>query len=84
MTTPTRAELRTHYKTILDMITKERRMREAVLARSPNQAAKLAECDAALASLETLGKWIGALLPPDAAQGELLPAAEVRVPRRPY
>lgn len=84
MTPPTRTELRTHYKTIQDMITKERRMREAVLARSPNQAAKLAECDAALASLETLGKWIAQLLPPDAEQGALPPEAEVRAPRRSY
>lgn len=80
----TRTELRTHYKTIQDMITKERRMREAVLARSPNQAAKLAECDAALASLETLGKWIAQLLPAAAEQGALLPEAEVRAPRRSY
>jgi hypothetical protein len=84
MTPPTRTELRTHYKTIQDMITKERRMREAVLARSPNQAAKLVECDAALASLEILGKWIGSLLPAAAEQGALLPESEVRAPRRTY
>ena len=82
--TPTRGELRRHYKTVFDMITKERRMREAVLARSPQQAAKLAECDAALASLHALGEWIAALLPPVAEQSELLPTAEVQAPRRSY
>lgn len=65
MTTITRAELRIHYKTISDMITEERRLRESVLANSPNLPAKLKKCDDALASLATLGNALANLLPPE-------------------
>jgi len=65
MTTITRAELRTHYKTIQDMITEERRLRETVLAHSPKLKQKLQKCDDALASLTTLGNALAALLPAD-------------------
>lgn len=61
----TRTELRTHYKTISDMVSKERRMRESVLGRSPLLKDKLAECDGALAALVALGNALGNLLPPE-------------------
>lgn len=61
----TRAELRIHYKTISDMITEERRLREAVLANSPKLKDKLKKCDDALASLATLGNALANLLPPE-------------------
>lgn len=63
--TMTRTELRTHYKTISDMITEERRLRESVLANSPKLPAKLKKCDDALAALAALGNALGNLLPPE-------------------
>lgn len=61
----TRDQLRAHYKRIEDMISEERRMREAVLSFSPKLKAKLKACDDALDSLLWLGNALGALLPPD-------------------
>ena len=63
MTTITRQELRDHYKTIKDMITEERRLRESVLANSPKLKQKLQRCDDALNSLAILGNTLAALLP---------------------
>lgn len=71
-TVMTRSELRTHYKTISDMISKERRMRESVLGRSPLLPDKLAECDGALASLVALGNALANLLPPEGPVQEVL------------
>ena len=65
-TTPppaTRTELRTHSRRIQQMIQKERRTRE--MFNVGGRAEKLAECDEALMSLETLGNWIRDLLPPE-------------------
>lgn len=74
----TRADLRKHYKTILDMITEERRLRESVLANSPKLKEKLKKCDDALASLALLANALAALLPPEdvpvVIQSELFPA----------
>lgn len=64
-TVMTRSELRTHYKTISDMISEERRLRESVLASSPKLPAKLKKCDDALASLVALGNALANLLPPE-------------------
>lgn len=47
-------ELRICYETIYRMITKERRMRESVLANSPLLKRKLEECDTALIALTTM------------------------------
>jgi len=71
-TTPptTRAELRTHWRRIQQMITKERRNRE--MFNIGGRAEKLVECDDALASLETLGNWIRDLLPPEPEQAALI------------
>lgn len=65
MNTITRQELRDHYKTIKDMITEERRLRETVLAHSPKLKSKLQKCDDALSSLAKLGNALAALLPAD-------------------
>lgn len=59
----TREQLRAHYRRIRHMITKERRSRE--MFNVGGRAEKLAECDEALMSLETLGQWIAQLLPPE-------------------
>lgn len=61
----TRSELRTHYKTIGDMISEERRLRESVLANSPKLPAKLKKCDDALVALAALGNALANLLPPE-------------------
>ena len=47
-------ELRICYETIYRMITKERRMRESVLANSPLLKKKLEECDVAVIALTTM------------------------------
>jgi len=67
----TREHLRTHYKRVQGFIAKERRARMAVLGKSPLLPDKLAESDAALESLQVMGAWIAALLPPEAEQGML-------------
>ncbi len=67
----TREHLRTHYKRVQGFIAKERRMRIAVLGKSPKLPEKLAECDDSLESLQVMGEWIAALLPPEAEQGTL-------------
>ncbi|MGD9729253.1 MAG: hypothetical protein AB7L09_24715 [Nitrospira sp.] len=61
----TREELRKHYATIRNMISEERRLRETVLAFSPNLPAKLRQCDDALTSLAWLGNALATLLPPE-------------------
>lgn len=63
--TITRQELRERYKTAHDMISKERRKRESVLANSPLLPQKLAECDAALAAVADMGNALANLLPPE-------------------
>jgi hypothetical protein len=73
---PPRAELRTHYRRIEQMIRRERAAREHVLRSNPNLAAKLAECDNALASLEIMGQAIAHLLPPEAEQAALIDGAD--------
>ncbi len=82
----TRTELREHYKTIKDMITEERRLREAVLANSPKLKEKLRKCDDALASLTLIANALATLLPAGedesiVIQTELFPVPE---PRRRY
>lgn len=63
-TTITRQELRKLYKTTKDMIDKERRTREWVHRNNPPKLKEgLAECDAALAALTTVGNALAALLP---------------------
>jgi hypothetical protein len=72
-TTPppaTREELRTHYRKVQQMINKERRNR--AMFNVGGRAEKLAECDEALLSLETLGNWIRDLLPPEPEQAALI------------
>ena len=76
-TTPppaTREQLRAHYRRIQHMITKERRSRE--MFNVGGRAEKLAECDEALISLETLGNWIRDLLPPEPEQAALIETSE--------
>lgn len=50
----TEHELRVCYETVYRMITKERRMRESVLASSPLLKKKLEECDTAIIALTTM------------------------------
>jgi hypothetical protein len=50
----TEHELRVCYETVYRMISRERRMREAVLANSPLLKQKLAECDNALVALTVM------------------------------
>lgn len=50
----TETELRTCYETAYKMITRERRMRETVLASSPLLKKKLEECDAAVSALTAM------------------------------
>lgn len=76
----TRSELRRHYKIIADFTREERRMREAVLAHSPQLKAKLARCDEVLASLEAMGLAIAKLLPPDPERAALIDGVDA--PRR--
>ena len=76
-TTPppaTREQLRAHYRKVQQMIQKERRTRE--MFNIGGRAEKLAECDEALISLETLGNWIAQLLPPEPEQAALINIAE--------
>ena len=76
-TTPppaTREQLRAHYRRIQQMIQKERRTRE--MFNIGGRAEKLAECDEALISLETLGQWIAQLLPPEPEQAVLIEISE--------
>lgn len=47
-------ELRVCYEAVYRMITKERRMRESVLANSPLLKKKLEECDIAVVALTTM------------------------------
>jgi hypothetical protein len=49
-TSPTRADLRTHYRRIEQMIKRERAARVTVLRNAPNLPAKLDECWPALPS----------------------------------
>jgi hypothetical protein len=79
-TSPTRADLRTHYRRIEQMIKRERAARVTVLRNAPNLPAKLDECDAALASLAELGKAVATLMPPEPEQGRLIEGASA--PRR--
>lgn len=50
----TETELRTCYETVYKMVTRERRMRESVLASSPLLKKKLEECDTALAAVTAM------------------------------
>ena len=50
----TEHELRVCYETVYRMVTKERRMRESVLANSPLLKKKLEECDTAIIALTTM------------------------------
>ena len=56
------------------MIQKERRNRE--MFNVGGRAERLAECDEALISLETLGNWIRDLLPPEPEQAALINIAK--------
>lgn len=70
----TREQLRIHYRKVQQMIQRERRKRE--IFDIADRAKKLAECDEALMSLETLGQWIAQLLPPEPEQAALINVAE--------
>lgn len=78
-TTPppvTREQLRTHYRKVQQMIQRERRKRE--IFDIADRAKKLAECDEALMSLETLGNWIRDLLPPEPERAALIETSQPR------
>lgn len=69
------AEAREHYRTILSTLIKERRMRESVLGE-PRRSQAIAEIDAALGSLTSLGQIVNdainaGLLDPDIEQAAL-------------
>lgn len=50
----TETELRACYETVYKMVTRERRMRETVLASSPLLKKKLEECDTAIIALTVM------------------------------
>lgn len=64
----TLTELQKHYATIWKMITKERRMRQSVLANSPLLKEKLDECDAALAAATAMKDALKQIIAPGAQE----------------
>lgn len=73
----TLTELQTHYAKVWKMITKERRMRQSVLANSPLLKEKLNECDAALAAATAMKDALRQIIAP-AVQEVLFDASETK------
>lgn len=73
----TLTELQAHYTKTYKMITKERRMRQSVLAHSPLLKEKLDECDQALASLTAIKDALKQVIAP-AVQEALFDVPETK------
>lgn len=67
----TEHELRICYETVYKMISRERRMREAVLSSSPLLEQKLAECDNAIVALTVMKDELKRHVTPSATQETL-------------
>lgn len=73
----TLTELQLHYAKVYKMITKERRMRQSVLANSPLLKEKLDECDAALAAATAMKDALKQVIAP-AVQEVLIDVPETK------
>lgn len=73
----TLTELQIHYARLYKMITKERRMRQSVLANSPLLKEKLDECDVALAAATAMKDALKQVIAP-AVQETLIDVPETK------
>lgn len=74
----TEHELRVCYETVYKMISRERRMREAVLSSSPLLKQKLAECDSAIVALTVMKDELKRHVAPGTVQETLFEAPAVK------